>query len=332
MKKIILLFLLFTILPFSNAYALSDKIVVDMHYIVIDPSEDGAIKIKHMVNYTNAGDEEFKGDGGKSVLDIVLPQGAMDLVIMDESLGASITEKGFTTSKPMPPKETQVVPYSYSMPAGIPIKLTLDYPLQVMQVLVPEGKGSLVIEGAKSSNAGLMQFEERNFWLYNVEGITSGQEIKLIHDKNSQPTAPEAAGNGETEAAADDQASTETVTRKAPQFHNPGHIRLWYQSPLKKFNPHILLIVLGAILAAGIGYHSYFKRKARQQDLMIDGDKEEQLFKQLLARQAAIMDKIIELEELHSQGEMNEEDYAAKLAAYKEHLIKVKLALREFVE
>ncbi|WP_210365891.1 hypothetical protein [Bacillus sp. REN3] len=332
MKRTIMLLLFIAILPVGIAQAMADNLTVDMHYIVIDPSDEGNIQVKHMVNYTNAGDEEYKGAGeGETVLEILLPPGAMNLAVQDETLGAKATGKGFATEKPIPPKETQIVPFTYMMPEGVPVNITLDYPIQVMQVLIPEGEGSLVIEGAKSSNAGLMQFEGKNFWLYNVEGVKAGQEIKLVHDKTNQPVPEEADTEAEA-ATTSDQASTENVTRKSPEFHNPGHVRLWYQSPLKKFNPHILMIVLGTILAAGIGYYSYFKWKARQKDQAIDGDKEEQLFKQLLARQTAIMDRILELEDRYSRGEVKEEEYQAKLAAYKEHLVQVKLSLRTFVE
>lgn len=336
MKRMIMLFLIFSLLPLGNVQAFSEKLTVDMHYIVVNPADDSSIQIKHTVNFTNVGEEEFKGeDGSAGVLSIALPPGAMDLQVEDASLGAKPSENGFTTTKPFAPKEAQTVSYSYLMPAGVPVSLKTDYSLQVMQVLIPEGVGSLIIEGVKSSNAGLMQFEEKNFWLYNVEGIESGKEVKIMYDKNTQPTPDEApAANDEGAATAPDTSggNAEKVTRESPAFHNPGHLRLWYQSPLKKFNPHILLIVLGVILIAGLGYYSYFKWKYRLQEQKIGADQEEQLFKQLLARQNAIMDKIIELEDLYAQGQVNEEDYLAKLNAYKQHLVKVKLNLRQFVE
>lgn len=334
MKRIIMLFLIFSLFPFVKAEALSEKLTVDMHYIVVNPVEDSSIQIKHTVNYTNGGEEEFKGeDGSGNVLTIALPAGAMDLQVEDESLGAIPSEIGFNTTKPFAAKESQTVSYSYLMPAGVPANLKVDYSLQVMQILIPEGVGSLVIEGAKSSNAGLMQFEEKNFWLYNVEGVESGKEFTVKYDKATQPAPPETAADP-GEAQATDKASDPAgqVTRTSPDFHNPGHIRLWYQSPLKKFNPHILLIVLGAILVAGLGYYSYFKWKYKVQEQRIGADKEEQLFKQLLARQNAIMDKIVELEEVYAQGQVSEEDYLAKLNAFKQHLVKVKVNLRQFIE
>ena len=335
MKRIILLFLIFSLLPLAKAGAISEQLTVDMHYIVVNPTADGMVEVKHMVNYTNISEDEFKGEeGADGILEIPLPAGAANFQVQDDTLTVKASENGFITEKPIAPKDTQVIPYSYTMPAGIPLTMKLDYSIQVMQVLIPEGVGSLIIEGAKNSNAGLMQFEEKNFWLYNVEGIEENKEIKIILDKNTQPAPPETAQAG-TDSAAEsstEQQSTGDVTRKSPDFHNPGHLRLWNQSPLKAFDPHILLIVLGSILAAGIGYYSYFKWKNRLQEQRIGADKEEQLFKQLLARQTAIMDKILELEDMYGQGHVKEEDYLAKLSAYKQHLVKVKLNLRHFIE
>jgi len=64
----------------------------------------------------------------------------------------------------------------------------------------------------------------------------------------------------------------------------------------------------------------------------LGADKEEKAFKLLMAKQKAIMDKIIELEETFGDGKLSEDEYQAKLAAYKQHLVQVKLNLRNFVE
>ncbi len=107
---------------------------------------------------------------------------------------------------------------------------------------------------------------------------------------------------------------------------------MWEQSPLHSFNPHIFLIVLLAIIIAGISYYAYFRRKAKLEEERLGADKEEKAFKLLMAKQKAIMDKIIELEETFGDGKLSEDDYHKKLEAYKQHLVQVKLNLRKFVE
>jgi mannitol-1-phosphate/altronate dehydrogenase len=107
---------------------------------------------------------------------------------------------------------------------------------------------------------------------------------------------------------------------------------MWSQSPLRSWDPHVFLIVMGAIIIAAISYFSYFRMKARAEEKRLGADKEESAFKNLMAKQKAIMDKILELEENFGDGNMSEEDYQAKLAAYKQHLVQVKMNLRQFVE
>jgi hypothetical protein len=101
---------------------------------------------------------------------------------------------------------------------------------------------------------------------------------------------------------------------------------------LHSFNPHIFLIILLAIIVAGISYFAYFRRKTRLEEDRLGADKEEKAFKLLMAKQKAIMDKILELEESFGDGSLSEEDYNRKLEAYKQHLVQVKLNLRKFIE
>jgi mannitol-1-phosphate/altronate dehydrogenase len=87
-----------------------------------------------------------------------------------------------------------------------------------------------------------------------------------------------------------------------------------------------------AIVIAGISYYIYFKRKTNLEEERLGADKEEKAFKLLMTKQKAIMDKIIELEESFGDGKLSEDEYHAKLEAYKQHLVQVKLNLRNFVE
>lgn len=336
MRKVaILLFSLLSI-PFVSVNALTETVKVDMHYIVVDPGEDGILNIQHMANYSNTGTEDYKGEvDQEGVLSISLPTGALDLQVQDENLGMQLTKTGFTTSLPIPAQESQIISYSYQIPSGVPVVFSLDYPLEVLQVLIPEGKGSLQFTDPEVAGPQQMQIDSKTYWMYNVVNISADMEINFTYLKDTQPVADGIATPSKTEVQVEEsteQNSTSAVTRTAPEFHNPGHLRMWYQSPLKKFDPHILMIVLAVILVAGVGYYSYFRWKNRLKDQQLGLDKEETEFKQLVARQNAIMDKIIELEETNADGKLKEEEYQAKLSAYKQHLVQVKQNLSRFVE
>lgn len=329
-KKITLFFLgLLLILPMTGLAASPSKISIDMHYLVVSPAEDGSTNMMNMVNYTNPSSSEFKGDGtSEGVLKVTLPDGAEGLNFLDSKIAIKQTDFGFITTDPIPANQTVVLPYSYKMAKGKAIQLKFDYPVQLMQVLVPEGMGSVEFTGVTSTSQGTFKFEDQNYVGYSVEGIEANQTFSMVYNKDKQPEATSSA-QSQTKSTS---GTTGTVTKSAPAFHNPGHIRIWEQSPLHSFNPHVFLIVILAIVIAGIVYFIYFRRKAKLAEERLGADSEEKAFKQLMAKQKAIMDKIIELEETHGNGELSEEDFLKKLEAYKEHLVQVKLSLRAFVE
>ncbi|MBT2656548.1 hypothetical protein J7E81_15105 [Bacillus sp. ISL-18] len=330
-KKITVFFLgLLILFPFQGLAATTDsKIAIDMHYLVVSSAEDGSTNMMNMVNYTNTSAQEYKGDGkSEAVLKVTLPENAKDLNFLDSKIAFKQVDKGFITTTPIPANQTTVLPYSYRMPKGKEIKLSMDYPVEMMQILVPEGMGSVEVNGAEATSQGLFKFDDQSYFGYSIEGLKEKQTFTLVYKKDVQPPADET----KLAATTTDKNSTTGVTHTAPAFHNPGHLRMWAQSPLHSFNPHIFLIIIGAIIIAGIAYFIYFKRKARLEEERLGADKEEKAFKQLLAKQKAIMEKIIELEETFDDGKISEDDYHGKLAAYKQHLVQVKLNLRTFIE
>jgi hypothetical protein len=328
-KKITVLFLgLILLIPLTGFAASTSKVSIDMNYIVVSPAEDGSTNISVMADYTNKSTEEFKGDGNEGVLKVTLPGEATDFKFLDSKMPIKKVDNGFFTINPIPANQSVGLQYSYKIPKGKEIKITFDYPVQIMQVLIPEGMGSAEFNGVESSNQGLYNFDNKNYWEYSVEGMQVNKAFTMIYNKDKQPPS---ASTGQAQSKSDN-GEANSVTRSAPAFHNPGHIRIWEQSPLHNFNPHIFLIVILAIILAGISYYVYFRRKAKLEELRVGADKEEKAFKLLMSKQKVIMDKILELEESRNSGNISEEDYHKKLEAYKEHLVQVKINLRKFVE
>ena len=329
-KKITIFFLgLMLFIPITGLAASHSKVSIDMHYIVISPAEDDGANMMNMVNYTNTATEQFKGDGkGEAVLKVTLPEGAEDLRFLDNQIAFKEAGKGFITTTPIPANQTMVLPYSYRMAKGKEISLISDYPVQMMQILVPEGRGSIEVKGAVATSQGSFKFDDENYFGWTIEGIKANQAFTLVYKQDVQPAADETK---KTETTSESNSNS-SVTHTAPAFHNPGHLRLWAQSPLHRFNPHVFMIILLAIVIAGISYYIYFRRKASLEEARLGADKEEKAFKLLMTKQKAIMDKIIELEESFGDGKLSEDEYHAKLEAYKQHLVQVKLNLRNFVE
>ncbi|MEY2192426.1 hypothetical protein AB7942_06760 [Neobacillus sp. BF23-41] len=327
-KKITVFFLgLMLFIPFHGLAASDSKLSIDMHYIVVSPAEDGSTNMMNMVNYTNTSAEEYKGDGkSEAVLNVTLPEGTEDLNFLDNKIAFKEVDKGFITTTPIPGNQTMVLPYSYRIAKGKEINLKADYNVQMMQILVPEGRGSIEVKGAVATSQGSFKFDDENYFGYSIEGIKANHSFTLVYKPDVQPAA------NETKKSKTTNKSNSSVTHTAPAFHNPGHLRIWAQSPLHRFDPHVFLIIIGAIVIAGISYYIYFRRNAKLEEERLGADKEEKAFKLLMAKQKAIMDKIIELEESFGDGKLSEDEYHAKLEAYKQHLVQVKLNLRNFVE
>lgn len=329
-KKITLILLgLMLLVPLPGLAASESKISADMQYIVVGSAEDGSTYLNNRGYYVNSGAEEYKGDGQtEAVLSITLPEGAKDLNFLDSKIASKQVDSGFITTTPVKGNERIELAYSYRMDKGKDINLTINYPTQSLMMLVEEGNGSVEFNGVTSTGPELLNMDGKNFWLYTIEDLKTDQKFTMVYKPDVQPKVDTSKQTQTTS----DNGETSNVTHQAPAFHNPGHLRMWAQSPLHKFDPHIFLIIIGVIVIAGISYYIYFRRKARLEEERLGADKEEKAFKLLMTKQKAIMDKIIELEETFGDGKLSETEYQAKLDAYKQHLVQVKLNLRNFVD
>jgi hypothetical protein len=122
------------------------------------------------------------------------------------------------------------------------------------------------------------------------------------------------------------------VTRSTPSFHNPGHLRMWYSSPLRSFDPHLFTAILVLIVVAGVGWFIYFQLKHRASEEKVDGNPDEKVFQELVVKQKVILNKLLELEEMHKGGNLPDEEYEKKASIYREHLVKVKMELQRFMD
>jgi hypothetical protein len=316
-------------------------VYIEMDYVIIRPTDNGSVALMHMTSVKNLQEEDYKGDGqSKTVLTVNVPKGATDLQVHDNSLGMAETNRGFITTKSIPAKEFMVLPYSYWLESNKDgFEIEYAYPVQAMQILIPEKSGSLEIRSIEYTIEGLFEFEGEKYYGYNISSVEANKPFTVIYDRDKQPSPeeiePPAEGKSTSnsqENAGEENSALGEITHSAPVFHNPGHLRMWYQSPLNGFEPHILMIVLAVILIGGTGYYSYFRWNSKLAEDRRLSDKDEQAFLQLIAKRKAIMDKIVELEESYSGGQMVDDDYRKKLNAYKHHLLQVKMNLQKYTE
>lgn len=122
------------------------------------------------------------------------------------------------------------------------------------------------------------------------------------------------------------------VTRSTPSFHNPGHLRMWYTSPLRSFDPHLVTAILALIVIAGVGWFIYFQMKHRISEEKLEVNPDEKVFQELVVKQKVILNKLLELEEMHKTGTITDEEFEKKASLYREHLVKVKIELQRFMD
>lgn len=122
-----------------------------------------------------------------------------------------------------------------------------------------------------------------------------------------------------------------TITRSSTSFHNPGHIRIWYESPLRNFEPHLVSALLLLIFIFGIGYFTYIKRKEYLKEESME-DVDEKKFQELATKKNILLNKILQVEEDFDTGKITEQEMEEKVKAYKQYLYKVKLELNKYLE
>lgn len=121
------------------------------------------------------------------------------------------------------------------------------------------------------------------------------------------------------------------VTRSSPSFHNPGHIRLWNDTPLRSLEPHLFTGIVILILVAGIIYFIHFKRKEKVNKGLIK-DQDDEKFLELASRKNILLNKILQLEEDYESGKLSKNEFKEKNTAYKTYLHKVMQELNKFLE
>lgn len=120
------------------------------------------------------------------------------------------------------------------------------------------------------------------------------------------------------------------LSKKSPTFHSAGHIRLWYQTPFKKINPHIFTLIIIVLFFAALYLiirKNVFQSRMNQQD----SQKSDILFAALFSKKQNIFNKIMDLEH-NLQNEIIDEDYYnATKDQLKSQLIKINVKLDQFV-
>lgn len=324
MKRLLAILLLAVALGVASAQAVAAAAgpTVDLHHFLLRSGAQGTLQVEERLQLNNPGASLPPGK-----VRFFLPDGARDLAGLGEN-GSKFEFKDGTLvfREALPPGKT-IFGFSYELPlTGAPhfiLRHLSDFPTALMSILVPpqgiqvqaqrqapdQGQPGVAVP---LTDLGVSTYSGQQLRVYTAERLSPGQEVGLIVRVGSG-----AAAGG-------------ALSRKPPvSFHNPGHIRLWYQSPFRGINAHLFLVIVFGVPLGALVYHFVRRRKAVRK---APAESEEERFQRLRTREKILLEKLVELERQRLEQRVDEESYRTLREALKTRLVQVKLQLRQFVE
>lgn len=285
---------------------------LEMYHITAYLEEPGVMHVGERVVLKNSSSQEKKVDG----LRFTIPEGATSLTYLEGIKQEDVKAEGNQlTYQGAIPSGDFTFGFDYHLTSKAP-HFTLDkkflFDVPVVYVFTPPGQ--LDVQGQGLQDQGVINMGQE-VHLYSMENVTAGQDIQLFF------TVGALAGGG---------GSTNGDIPQSVKFHNPGHIRLWYQSPFAGINAHLFLVLVILIPVVLAGLFIYQRKKNRPSEQLDEKDAEEEMFQRLLVKQKVLMNKLRRLEESFAAQEVDEETYLEQKEAYKKSLINVKLKLKQF--
>lgn len=177
-----------------------------------------------------------------------------------------------------------------------------------------------------------------NWYVFNVNALNVGDIIEAKGEINpaaldpnqKQPAAEQPTDQQQTAAQGTQQQTENALSQPyAPQFHNPGHIRLWNTSAFSAIDPHVFTAV---VVMIPIIFIVYYIRQRRKEKMLETVDVEEIAFQKLFNKEQDLLKKIAELDDKHQNGEIEEEEYVTLRENYKYRVMQIKAHLIKLSE
>lgn len=283
---------------------------VGMYHLLVGAPQDNRIAVQENVILSNPGAQPLTLKGP---LRLHLPEGVTKVQV-NSRLQAAFKDGAVEISGEIPPGTTPVA-FSYELTSDNPhFDLSREAGLEAGQIfLFTPGDGSISISGDQVADLGVAQVGGREFRVFAAEGVTAGSQVRML--------ATVGAGGGAA-------APGGRVPKSSPSFHNPSHIRFWYQSPFAGINAHLFLAIVIAVPVALLIYHLRSRRRASEAGASPVDD--EQVFQRLRAREKVLLERLAELEDRFSRQEVGQDEYERLREIYRKKLVEVKLHLRQF--
>lgn len=321
-KKILLLSLFFIFLSMpAFALANTDGLEIETQNILLDIDGD-SVQVMDMIALRNISGVDILSDKDNQIIKFNFPVDieGVELSTQDgaeidfELIGQDLV---LYTDLPANRGLDFSIKYHYHYP-GDSFNLAYNsyYPIKKLSYYSAVASG-ISITSQQIIDSGMMYGNE-NRPIYNYYGllpIAANQNINLkltINPVANENTDP----NNRT-------------TQGYDGFHNPGHIRFWENSPLSKFNPHLMTFVFVVIVIFGIVYYFY---RWRIQENNRQDDSDDDVFLRLYKEENILMKKIAETQVKFNDGEMSEEEYQKRYDVYMKKLVNIKKKIKGFTE
>lgn len=210
----------------------------------------------------------------------------------------------------------EITHFSYSYyPAGLSDSFLFksNYRIQALDIFIPM---DLEIELKDSSllSDGAYTFGDKLYIHYKTEQVQPGKLFK--------PEIIPYSGNLGTIYS--------RISKKSPEFHSAGHIRLWEQTPFSGMNPHLFLIVI-LLLVSGAAFLVIRRNVLMCKDPQESERRDDLLFEGLYSKKQAVLKKILNLENDYQKKIISADHYQAARSNLKIELIKIKLKINQLI-
>lgn len=295
MKKLVLVNFVSFLLLFNGlpTYA-TEGIVVQNQTMVFSPDKTGVtVQTMFQIINTSSTPQEIAWELPPSIEQLQILAGGQDIIVVDQ--------KKLQRTNPLAGGAQETIVYKYRYPFSNQSKslvLPLSYPVQNLEVLLPEEYQKENLESKVLQNQGPIQFEGKTYLSY-VGGSISDPSIEI-------------ALQG---------AST------VPFLHSEALIKWWSQSVFRSINPHLVSAIF-VILIGGVGY--YIRRSYQGRKVVNWMDEEEQHFLGLYHKHQLLFTKLEELQNQLESGLVSSEEHAKLKEIYKDNLVVVFMELKKY--
>jgi|GEM_PF-2036459 len=247
---------------------------------------------------------------------VQVPPGAVDLKVKGGAAPQDyeILPENRLALKNLEPGVQLVLEYTLNSGAAhVVYSGTAEYPVDELAIFFP--RDAFNAQAIGLSDFGVMSFETTGeVQVFGAVGLSAGDEYTL---------ALLSAATGSL-----DTGNARVPENSPPVFHNPGHIRLWRQSPFSGIDAHLFLILVLGIPVAGIIYWQTQRRK-KPPIAFDDLENEDKRFQDLLVRQRVLKEQLVELDLQQARGDLPVEEYETKRRILKEKLVQTRFELEQ---